>query len=145
MASDGPPDSSRLGLLRSVRTYDAQVGGFLALGNLFLGNEEDGIGSFRDLAVRAQALCQPSNFFQVCDTEVLPNAFTVEVTDMNGCQTTASADITEPALLTASATGMALACNGDTNGSIDPASNWHHLSKPFFGAPSPLTVLQDPY
>lgn len=26
-----------------------------------------------------------SNFFQVCDTEVLPNAFTVEVTDMNGC------------------------------------------------------------
>ncbi len=45
--------------------------------------------------------------------------YNVTVTDANGCIATATADITEPTLLTAAATGEALLCNGDTDGNID--------------------------
>ncbi len=43
-------------------------------------------------------------------------AYTVTVTDANGCTATASASVTEPTLLTASATGSAISCYGDATG-----------------------------
>ncbi|MEM7106044.1 MAG: hypothetical protein AAF502_23130, partial [Bacteroidota bacterium] len=43
----------------------------------------------------------------------------ITVSDNNGCSETASATITEPPLLTASATGEILLCNGDSDGDID--------------------------
>lgn len=42
--------------------------------------------------------------------------YTVTITDANGCSGTGSVVITEPPLLTASAAGSGLACNGDCNG-----------------------------
>lgn len=44
------------------------------------------------------------------------NTYTVTVTDGNGCTATASAAVAQPPLLTASATGSALKCYGDTDG-----------------------------
>ncbi|MEO1434344.1 MAG: hypothetical protein AAFV80_02325, partial [Bacteroidota bacterium] len=44
--------------------------------------------------------------------------FVVTVTDNNACEITASALIDEPTLLTASATGETLFCNGDLDGAI---------------------------
>ncbi len=45
--------------------------------------------------------------------------YNVTVTDTNGCTVTTSAQITEPNLLTSSATGSALLCNGDADGLIN--------------------------
>ncbi|MEM6722654.1 MAG: gliding motility-associated C-terminal domain-containing protein [Bacteroidota bacterium] len=47
--------------------------------------------------------------------------YTVTVTDNNACLITASAEITEPPLLTGTATGEGLLCFGDTDGDIDLA------------------------
>lgn len=43
--------------------------------------------------------------------------YTVTITDANGCFTTASATVTQPALLIATATGTNVSCNGGNNGS----------------------------
>ncbi|HYD91131.1 MAG TPA: SprB repeat-containing protein, partial [Flavobacterium sp.] len=46
-------------------------------------------------------------------------AYTVTVTDANGCTATASATVVEPASLTASAAKTDISCNGLTDGSIN--------------------------
>jgi hypothetical protein len=51
-------------------------------------------------------------------TDLAAGTYMVIVTDANGCQTTASATITEPALLTSAITAQTnVACNGGSNGS----------------------------
>jgi hypothetical protein len=47
------------------------------------------------------------------------NTYTVTVVDANGCIVSASATITQPAALTASATSTNPKCNGDNNGTIN--------------------------
>ena len=47
------------------------------------------------------------------------NTYTVQVTDANGCIATAMATISEPTSLGATVNNINLACNGDTNGSLD--------------------------
>ncbi|HXH19993.1 MAG TPA: SprB repeat-containing protein, partial [Chitinophagales bacterium] len=46
-------------------------------------------------------------------------SYTVTVTDAQGCTTTSSATITQPAVLTASANKVNVLCNGGNNGSVD--------------------------
>lgn len=52
-------------------------------------------------------------------TDVAAGTYSVTVTDANGCIATASSEVTEPALLTATATASNATCNGGSNGSID--------------------------
>ncbi|MBI2282953.1 MAG: SprB repeat-containing protein [Bacteroidetes bacterium] len=52
-------------------------------------------------------------------SDVAAGTYSVTVTDANGCTATASSIITEPALLTATATASNVTCNGGSNGSID--------------------------
>ncbi|MEM7103842.1 MAG: gliding motility-associated C-terminal domain-containing protein, partial [Bacteroidota bacterium] len=50
---------------------------------------------------------------------LVAGTYCVTVTDNNGCTATACADVTEPGLLAATATGEMLLCNGDTDGDIN--------------------------
>lgn len=52
-------------------------------------------------------------------TNVGPGSYTVKVTDTKGCFATASASVSEPAALVASAVGTDVLCNGATNGSAN--------------------------
>ena len=45
--------------------------------------------------------------------------YSVTVTDANGCTTTTSADVLEPAILMASATATDVSCNAGSNGTVD--------------------------
>jgi hypothetical protein len=49
--------------------------------------------------------------------------YAVTVTDANGCTATSSATVTEPALLTATATAAAVTCNGGSNGMVNLSVN----------------------
>ena len=48
-----------------------------------------------------------------------PGNYTVTVTDAGGCSATASAAITQPSVLTISASAVNVTCNGGTNGSVN--------------------------
>ncbi|MCF8451142.1 MAG: hypothetical protein K9G49_14810, partial [Taibaiella sp.] len=52
-------------------------------------------------------------------TGLAAGTYSVTVTDANGCTTTTSKTITQPAALTASATSTNVNCNGGANGTID--------------------------
>jgi hypothetical protein len=52
-------------------------------------------------------------------TGLAAGTYSVTVTDANGCTTTTSKTITQPATLTASATNTNVNCNGGANGTID--------------------------
>ncbi|MBV7530653.1 gliding motility-associated C-terminal domain-containing protein [Chitinophaga sp. sic0106] len=52
-----------------------------------------------------------------------PGTYTAFVTDANGCQVIGTADIMQPAVLTASTTQTNTTCNGDTDGSATAAGN----------------------
>jgi uncharacterized protein (DUF2141 family) len=52
-------------------------------------------------------------------TGLVAGTYTVTVTDDNGCTTSATYVVTEPTLLTASATKVDVLCNGASTGSID--------------------------
>ena len=60
------------------------------------------------------ATFQASNIF----TGLAANTYTITVRDNNGCTTTATATIGEPAALTATATASDISCNGAGDGSI---------------------------
>ncbi|MFN8277651.1 MAG: gliding motility-associated C-terminal domain-containing protein [Chitinophagales bacterium] len=49
--------------------------------------------------------------------------YSVTINDANGCSTTLNGSIAEPAILTASATGSNLICNGGTNGTVTSTVN----------------------
>ncbi len=51
-------------------------------------------------------------------TNVCAGTYTITITDANGCTATASATVTEPPLLTVSATGTNATCNGVCDGSV---------------------------
>ena len=51
-----------------------------------------------------------------------PGAFTMTITDLNGCTTTTTSTITQPVSLTASATNTAALCNGSADGTITVTS-----------------------
>jgi gliding motility-associated-like protein len=79
-----------------------------------------------------------------------PGTYSVVVTDANGCSTTASIGITQPAQLTASATRVDVTCNGFSNGSIDvtPAGgtmpytySWTAQNNPFTANTQDLSGL----
>ena len=50
---------------------------------------------------------------------LMAGTYSVTVTDANGCTTTESVDVIEPALLTAVAVATNVSCNGGNNGTID--------------------------
>lgn len=50
-----------------------------------------------------------------------PGAFTVTLTDANGCTATASADIAEPVAIALELNAVDVACNGESNGGINLA------------------------
>jgi gliding motility-associated-like protein len=60
----------------------------------------------------------PNASGQVSDTirNVSAGLYVVTVTDANGCSLTATAEVSQPSLLTASATQVNLLCNGDNSG-----------------------------
>ncbi|MBS1611661.1 MAG: T9SS type A sorting domain-containing protein, partial [Bacteroidetes bacterium] len=49
---------------------------------------------------------------------VVADIYTVSVTDANGCSVSVSATVNEPAVLTASATGTDVSCEGGSNGTV---------------------------
>jgi hypothetical protein len=49
---------------------------------------------------------------------VVAGTYTVSVTDANGCSVTVSATVNEPAVLTATATGTDVSCEGGSNGAV---------------------------
>ena len=51
-------------------------------------------------------------------TGLNPGAFTITITDLNGCTATTTSTITQPVSLTASATNTAALCNGSADGTI---------------------------
>ena len=58
----------------------------------------------------------PSGGTGATGTNLTAGSYTVTVTDANGCVTTASITITEPPLLTASASSSPVSCNGGNDG-----------------------------
>ncbi len=51
-------------------------------------------------------------------TGLVAGTYSVTITDANGCTATASASVTEPTLLVATATGSSVSCFGDATGTI---------------------------
>ncbi len=57
------------------------------------------------------------------ESGLIAGAYTVTVTDANGCITTTNTIVTEPTLLTASATAIPVLCNGGNDGSATVTAN----------------------
>jgi gliding motility-associated-like protein len=60
----------------------------------------------------------PSGGNSATASNLAPGNYTVTITDTKGCTKTASTTITQPAVLTATSGGSALACTGMTNGNV---------------------------
>lgn len=74
-------------------------------------------------------------------TGLVPNTYTVKVTDANGCTSTSTASITQPAILAATTSGINITCNGYNNGQVSVIANGG--SVPYSYSWSPGGILND--
>jgi hypothetical protein len=77
-------------------------------------------------------------------TGLAPGTYQVTVTDANNCTAVASASLTEPPLLEATATPTNLACNADGSGSIDVAVNGGTPGYTFAWSDGGIGDVEDP-
>ncbi|MBL4706441.1 MAG: PKD domain-containing protein, partial [Flavobacteriales bacterium] len=76
-------------------------------------------------------------------TSVCAGAYTLTVTDANGCVQTASYTVTEPALLTATSTSTNVSCFGVCDGTLDATIGGGTLAYTYSWGGGPTPTLED--